>query len=65
MINPTYQAMGKQVLRDDGDGAHHFADAATVEIAHALATLLNCDEVQHAPGTPDDELDHMVTVLWG
>jgi len=65
--NPEYTATGKQILRDDGDGhgAKHFADAATVEIARALATLLNCDQVQHEPGTPDAELDHMVEVLWG
>ena len=68
MINertgPIYSANGKQLLRDTGNGPQHFADFSQADAAQAVATLLNCDEVLHAPGWADAELDHMEKVLW-
>jgi hypothetical protein len=64
MSSPTYRAMGKQVLREDATGTHNFAVAFSPDAARAVATILNADEVEHAPGTPDAELAHMKGVLW-
>ncbi len=58
---PVYTVNGKEVLCD----GKHFADFRDADAARAVCTLLNCQEVLHEPGTSDDELDHMVAVLWG
>lgn len=56
---PEYTQSGKQVLRD----GLHFADAATPEIAEALAHVLN-GQVLLPLDLTEEQQDRIQKVLW-
>ena len=57
---PMFVAAGKQVLRD----GEHFADAATPEIAHAIALAFDGAQLPFGPDVSLPDQDMVASTLW-